>query len=236
MKLMLKNGALYIQVKNILKERIINEVYPIDTLIPSELELKEEFGVSMITIRRAVEELAQQGYVEKRSGVGTTVLDNHAVSRLSKGQRFSEYLIEEGHDLGKTYLDVSVVSTKEHPALAAFGEECYCVRRLYTLNDKPYIHFQHYISKKIELPEEKSLLQNSLYRMMYKQGFKFSHFKDEFGAAIPDDEVLEVLQIEGEQALLQRMRYTYDLHNKLIEFSVAYYNSDLHKYVVNFTM
>ena len=84
MKLMLKNGALYIQVKNILKERIINEVYPIDTLIPSELELKEEFGVSMITIRRAVEELAQQGYVEKRSGVGTTVLDNHAVSRLSK--------------------------------------------------------------------------------------------------------------------------------------------------------
>src|SRR5699024_10966874 len=106
---MLTNGPLYIKGTEILTKLIINEEYPIYTLIPSELELKDEFGVSKITIRRAVDELALQGYVEKRSGVGTTVLDNNAVSRLSKGQRFSEYLLDQGHDLRKQYLDVSEI-------------------------------------------------------------------------------------------------------------------------------
>lgn len=233
---MLANGPLYMQVQDILKERIISEIYPINTLIPSEPALKEEFGVSMITIRRAVEELALQGYVGKRSGVGTTVLDNNAISRLSKGQRFSEHLIEQGYDLSKQYLDVSVVSTAAYPALKAFGEECYCVQRLYTLNGEPYIHFSHYLSKKVELPEDQNKVQSSLYSMLYQQGFTFSHFKDEFGVAIPDTDVLTMLHLEKEQALLQRMRYTYDLDDQLIEFSVAYYHSELHKYVVNFTM
>lgn len=66
MKLTLKKGPLYLQVQEILKKRIISGVYPKHSLIPSELELKEEFDVSLITIRRAVEELSKQGYVEKK--------------------------------------------------------------------------------------------------------------------------------------------------------------------------
>lgn len=235
MKLTLKKGPLYVQVQDILKERIINEIYPKDTLIPSEPELKEEFGVSMITIRKAVEQLAQQGYVEKRSGVGTTVLDNNAISKLSKGQRFSEYLIEEGHDLQKQYVSHSIVTEAELPVLKQLGGQCHCVERLYTLNDRPYIHFRHYISDKIELPEDEAELQNSLYAIMYRQGFTFSHFKDEFGVAVPEQQIADVLQVEQEP-LLQRIRYTYDENDKMIEFSVAFYNTEMHKYVVNFTM
>src|SRR5690625_1920801 len=111
MKLTLKKGPLYKQVQEILQERIITGRYPKNTLIPSETELKEEFDVSIITVRRAVEQLAQQGYVEKRSGVGTTVLDNHAISKLSKGQRFSEYLLEEGHELSKEFVHLSRIDT-----------------------------------------------------------------------------------------------------------------------------
>src|SRR5699024_6391127 len=232
----LTNGPVYIQVQEILKKRIINEEYPIHTLIPSELELKDEVGVSKITIRRAVEELALQGYVEKRSGVGTTVLDNNAVSRLSKGQRFSEYLLDQGHDLRKQYLDISVVSTKDYPILKTIGEDCDCVQRLYTLNGDPYMHFSHYVPRNVNLPEDKNEVQSSLYSLMYQQGFKFSHFKDEFGVATPNQDILTALHLKKEQALLQRMRYTFDLDDQLIEFSVAYYHSEMHKYVVNFTM
>src|SRR5699024_459316 len=186
---MLTNGPLYIQVQEILKKRIINEEYPIHTLIPSELELKDEFGVRKITIRRAVEEFALQGDVEKRSGVGTTVLDNNAVSRRSNGDDFAEYLLDQGHDLRKQYVDVSVESTKEYPILQTFGEECYCVNRLYTLNGDPYIHFSHYLPRNVNLPEDKNEVQSSLYSLMYQQGFKFSHFKDEFGVATPNQDI-----------------------------------------------
>src|SRR5699024_91851 len=155
MKLTLKRGPLYMQVQEILKNRIINGNYPIGSLIPPEPELKKEFDVSIITIRRAVEELALQGYVEKRSGVGTTVLSNNPVSKLSKGQRFTEFLSERGHSLKKEIIDISSIDTTSHSLLAKhFPEQCTCVERLYTMDDKPYIHFRHYISKDIILPEK----------------------------------------------------------------------------------
>src|SRR5690625_7539620 len=94
MKLTLKKGPLYKQVQEILQERIITGRYPKNTLIPSETELKEEFDVSIITIRRAVEQLAQQGYVEKRRGGGTTRTCHYCILKFIKGQRILRIFIE----------------------------------------------------------------------------------------------------------------------------------------------
>lgn len=236
MKLTLKKGPLYIQLQNILKERIISGKYPKNTLIPSEIELKDEFGVSIITVRKAVEQLSQQGYVEKRSGVGTTVLDNNAVSKLSKGQRFSEYLLEEGHKLSKEFLHLSKVNTSNHPYLGDFfNHTCHCVERLYKLNDKPYIYFKHYVSSHITLPNDPEKLQNSLYEIMYQQGIRFHQFKDEFDVDTPDEHIAEMLNVE-QKPLLQRFRFSIDENGKLVEYSEAYYNTEIHRYVVNFDM
>ncbi|TQS71075.1 GntR family transcriptional regulator [Ornithinibacillus gellani] len=231
MNLHLKQGPLYLQVKDILKERIITGRYAKNELIPPEPELEREFGVSKITIRKAVEQLVQEGYVEKRSGIGTTVLDNHAVSKLSKGQRFSEYLLEEGYMLQKQLIDVSIVTADLH-AIKAFGKRAYCIERLYTLNDKPYIHFKHYISGDIDLPNNRDYFTHSLYEILYEQGVRFHRFKDEFGVAVPDEKIAELLQIE-QQPLLHRERFSYDLGERLIEYSVAFYNTAVHKYIVN---
>ncbi len=237
MKLSLKKGPLYIQLEEILKERIISNKYPKNTLIPSEQELKDEFGVSIITVRRAVEQLAQQGYVEKRSGIGTTVMENNAISKLSKGQRFSEYLLEENNELTKEFVELSVIDGSCHPILRDYysNVKLNCIERLYKLNGKPYIHFKHYIPKDIVLPNNPERLQNSLYEIMYQQGIRFHRFKDEFGVGTPNEEIAQMLQI-NQQPLLQRFRFSFDLNGNLVEYSEAYYNTDMHRYVVNFDM
>ena len=51
--------------KNIIRDRILHGVYAIHTNIPSEPQLEEEFKVSKITVRNAIKELAQEGYLEK---------------------------------------------------------------------------------------------------------------------------------------------------------------------------
>lgn len=236
MKLTLKKGPLYIQLEEILKERIISGVYPKNTLIPSEQELKDEFGVSIITVRKAVEQLSLQGYVEKRSGIGTTVLENNAISKLSKGQRFSEYLLEEGNQLHKEFVSLSVVELNDYPILKAhFNSACHCVERLYTFNGVPYIHFKHYLPVSIRLPEAPEQLQESLYEHMYQQGIRFQRFKDEFGVGVPDEDIAKLLEIE-QIPLLQRFRYSFDLNDQVVEYSEAFYNTDVHRYVVNFDM
>src|ERR1700757_3234796 len=41
--------------------------------LPTEQALCDEFGVSRITVRRALADLAEQGYIERRQGVGSFV-------------------------------------------------------------------------------------------------------------------------------------------------------------------
>lgn len=66
---------LYRAIYDDLKTRIKNELYPSGSILPSEAKLKKEFDVSAITIRRAVQELVLDGYVEKRQGIGSFVRD-----------------------------------------------------------------------------------------------------------------------------------------------------------------
>ena len=66
---------LYRNVYYELKSRISSGKYPAGTLIPSEAKLKKEFGVSAITIRRAIQELVLDGFIERRQGIGSFVRD-----------------------------------------------------------------------------------------------------------------------------------------------------------------
>lgn len=224
------------QVQEKIKKRIITGEYPIGSLIPPEPELKKEFKVSIITVRRAVEELVIQGYVEKRSGIGTTVLENKAISNLSKGQGFSEYLSSKGLDLKKEFISLKTVDTTKDPVLKRyFDGTCYCVERLYLLDNQPYIHFKHYISSDIQIPESEIKFEESLYEIMYEQGFVFKRFKDEFGVQVPDAEIAQMLKIE-EKPTFNRIRYSYDMSDRILEYSVGYYNTDIQKYVVNFDL
>ena len=64
----------YIQLATQLKTFIQNGIWVVGDLIPTESELIKEFGVSRITIRGAVKELANEGLVRKQQGIGTRVV------------------------------------------------------------------------------------------------------------------------------------------------------------------
>jgi GntR family transcriptional regulator len=67
-------APLYQDIHEQLKRRIISGEYTPGTALPSEPKLRDEFGVSTITVRRAIHELALDGLVEPRQGVGNIVL------------------------------------------------------------------------------------------------------------------------------------------------------------------
>lgn len=58
---MKKSTAAYLVVYETLKGRIIDEQYPVDSLLPPEPVLEKLFGVSRTTVRRAVEMLSREG-------------------------------------------------------------------------------------------------------------------------------------------------------------------------------
>ncbi len=64
----------YNQIYSRIKERIEDEEYGCQTMLPSENTLTEEFGCSRNTVRRALRQLAEEGYVQSMHGKGVQVI------------------------------------------------------------------------------------------------------------------------------------------------------------------
>jgi DNA-binding GntR family transcriptional regulator len=72
---------LYAQVTRQLRQRIVDGVYAPGSRIPSEAKLVHEFGVSAITVRRAMRDLTMEGLLVGRQGLGVFVANHHRIVR-----------------------------------------------------------------------------------------------------------------------------------------------------------
>ena len=110
-----KSAPLYQQIYDDIKGAIKDGVYKVDEKIPSEAELSEEYGVSRITVRRAIEDLCSDGYLTKMQGRGTFVGRPHLMRRLSQSKAtrsFSEICEEAGVVPGAHLIERQIVPVR----------------------------------------------------------------------------------------------------------------------------
>jgi GntR family histidine utilization transcriptional repressor len=87
----------YARVKQHLKEGLATGLWPPGALMPSEAELVAEFGVSRMTVSRALRELQAEGLVERSQGVGTFAAPLHRVSSTLTIRDLHEEISARGH-------------------------------------------------------------------------------------------------------------------------------------------
>lgn len=68
-----KHIPLYIQLKEELVQKIKKDVWDVDSQIPTEKELMEEYGLGRVTVRESLSLLVNEGYLYKKHGIGTFV-------------------------------------------------------------------------------------------------------------------------------------------------------------------
>ncbi|MGX7031582.1 GntR family transcriptional regulator [Vagococcus zengguangii] len=222
--------VLYLEVAMQLKHDILKEKYPLNTLIPSETELEAQFKVSKITIRKAVEILVQEGYLEKKSGKGTTVISNRPFNKLSKALSFSTVLENKGLTLQKKLIAIEEINGKELGI--GLAGKVVKLTRMYYLEGEPYILFEHYLPNMTQSIESLSS-DSSLYSWLAYQGKDISYIKDEFDVAEVTPEMNRYLEISKPFAL-KRQRYSYNVQNELIEYSIAYYDIAREPYSIEY--
>jgi DNA-binding GntR family transcriptional regulator len=76
---------LYHDIARELRRRIDNEVYAPGTRLPSMNQLCSSFGVSAITVRNALRELAQEGLISGHQGLGVFVKERGQIHRVLAG-------------------------------------------------------------------------------------------------------------------------------------------------------
>ena len=89
--------APYARVKQHLKQGLASGRWPPGALMPSEAELVAEFGVSRMTVNRAIRELQAEGLVARSQGVGTFAAPLHRVSSTLTIRDLQEEIQARGH-------------------------------------------------------------------------------------------------------------------------------------------
>src|SRR5579863_6499606 len=64
----------YVQILNVLHQRVESGEYPLEERMPTESELCDEFGASRFTVREALRRLVDHGMVQRRQGAGSIVV------------------------------------------------------------------------------------------------------------------------------------------------------------------
>lgn len=89
----------YRDIKKIVLDRIQNRIWMPDSVLPNETDLAEEFSSSRTTVNRALRELAEEGYLERKRKAGTRVLS----SPIRKAQFSIPLVRDEITETGATY-------------------------------------------------------------------------------------------------------------------------------------
>lgn len=89
--------APYAQVKQHLKDELEGGRFPPGALMPSEAELVQQFGVSRMTVNRALRELQAEGLVDRVQGVGTFAAQLHRVASKLTIHDLHDEIAQRGH-------------------------------------------------------------------------------------------------------------------------------------------
>ncbi|MFH5810311.1 GntR family transcriptional regulator [Companilactobacillus sp. FL22-1] len=224
---------LYQKVADDIKRHILSGSYEVGTLIPTENELEKKYQVSKITVRKAVEQLVSEGYLNKKSGIGTRVISNNLFNKLSKAKSYSS-IINETELLTRKILEFKNISIKDTPIEGKDdSQEVLFVKKMYLLNDEPFIIVKHYLPNIKLSDKDKRIEQMSLYTFLKDNGQIVDNFKDEFQAVNINAKDRKLLKKDDSLAL-KRIRRGFDNQGKLIEYTISIYDSNKKPYEIEY--
>lgn len=231
----------YYLVKQNMIDKIDNEDFPMDIPIPSERELMELYQVSRITIRRAVDELVNEGYLYKIQGKGTYVKNDEKGSNLIAITSCTEDVIRLGMVPSKELVVNETVKADAKRAKLleiTSDDNVYRIGRILYANQEPLNYTLTYLPEKL-FPnlEQYSLEEESLYKILQeKYGVKITKARRTMEAILAQDYIAEYLDVkEGSPIMLFRC-ITYGIVNGKevpIESFKCYYRTDKFKFYID---
>lgn len=230
-----------------LQSKILSGAWVEGTQIPTEYELCNTYGVSRITIRRALEELAKLGMISRTRGRGTFVSNTkYRIGRLSGSNdffTFAEAPLDEAHDCvvllaEKIIAPMELARTLELDVSENASPMVWHFERLVKKDGEPLAVFHHYfvedIGDKIRSMGEVNHITVPLIEKI--AGRKMHTIKAVVSALRPDSEIGKLLKVSPGSAHLWMRNVAYLDDGRPIETRYVVMNGDRSDFVVEIPM
>ena len=227
---------LYYQLKEIFRSWIAAGDFDQDGRFPSEAELQQQFKVSRMTIRRALSELVQEGFLVREQGRGSFVVRPRVQDQLRYLTSFTEDMRLRGLPTRSRILDFRLVHDPE--VAKAMGipesEELVQLRRLRLVRDDP-VAIQNAFIRHRFCPGlvERGLMEGSLYATLEQgYGLRLGRAIQMVEAKPADEYEARLLEIEPGQPVLLLERLTFLRGGEPVEYVRSAYRGDRYRFTV----
>ncbi len=218
--------SLHRQLFVILRDQILRGLYPPGAVIPNEDALCAEFGVSRITVRRAVADLETSGYLIKRHGRGTFVSDKPPAARPSATLGFLDSLKKTATE---TQVEVLKVETAEPPVDIArqldmvAGVLAIHAVRLRRREGVPVMVTEAWVPEAIgHGVTRRELQRRALYEILISQGIRFGRVVQEITAVTASPTYARLLDTELAAPLVKITRLLYDVKRRPVQHLILH--------------
>lgn len=208
---------LYKQLYTIICNQILDGTYNIGDRLPTQKEIAQEFGVSLIVVKQSWNSLVESGIIVSQRGIGSVV--NQLPEGISYGHTFRGITSDLSYShirIENQILNMSLRTAKEalFDGLNLPAKNKYLfISRVRYARGKPFNHENIYINLSffpgLQLVSE-DLAQQSLYQLL-KDRYRISigSAVEKIDAVMPSPELCELLQISTDMPLLSVARKTF---------------------------
>jgi GntR family transcriptional regulator len=226
---------LYLQIKEHLRTQINSGVIRAGSRLPSERELAEEFNVSRMTSRQALQELAREGVVHSQIGKGTYV-------KPPIIDRQMEFLTSYTQDMQQRGLVPSsrVLQAEIQPADAdvaeklnlALGTKVVVLSRIRLADGVPNgIETAHLVYDLCNgILDKHDFNHESLYKVLADDyGIQVAWADEVIEVSLPLRNEARLLEIDAKAPVLRITRISHDKSDKRIEYVTSAFRGDRHR-------
>lgn len=235
------NPPKYFTVKNSILKMLDSGELEANAPLPSERELMLSHDVSRITIRKAIEELEQEGYVYKIQGKGTFVKGDQKRQNLISITSCTEDVKRQGMTATRKVLFNCIIDAdrKRQSRLQLIeGDKVFNMARIYYADGEPINHTTVYLPYKL-FPgiEAYDFSQCSLYGVLEEDyGVKITRAERTLEAVLAYEDICRYLNVNAGVPLILFNCVTYgEIKGREypIENFKCYYHSDRFKFYID---
>jgi len=216
------------QVEQVLRELVQDPEYQGGKLLPDELKLAAQFGVSRGTVRSGISKLVFEGLLERKAGVGTRVRSRHVESGIREWRSFSREMAAKGITVKNFRLTYRLAPPSADAARALQinpRAEVWRLDRVRGWDGKPVLQSTSWFHPRLGLKGDEDF-SGTLYGTLEKTtGVRPHHAREEFLATVADAQRARLLQVSAGTPLLLREHTVFDPGNRAFEFTEVRYVS-----------
>lgn len=223
-------NPLYFMIEKDIREKIEKGVYKEGDLLPTEKSLCEQYKVSRVTVRRAIDDLVESNVLTRDFGKSAAVSPRHFPRELNRLNGLYEELEAKGIKCSSYILSQKVIAADEAASKrlkCSEGDMLFRMERLRYADGVPLCYQRIWLpekfGKELDIP---ALSYSSLYRMLEQRcGVVFSHASQNISAEMSSYRISALLELDAQVPMLKVIRRAYMETDECIEYSENYYVS-----------